>query len=150
MAAMILELTKDNDLVHRVMADSDIWDKIQIDNVNPSDLNVNLSDNIMALAVKVKELIGVHVFKKDTDRVIYHPMLLKPFRKEFGREFFSKGIQWLFDNTAFNFIDVEIPVSHKSTINLARNLNFKYSGIKEDGVFHKGQFLDLQLLRLTK
>lgn len=147
---MILEITTDNDLVKSIMTDSDIWDKIEVDNIKSDDLIVNLPKNMMALTAKVKDVIGIHLFKEDSDRVVYHPMLLKPFRKEFGREFFDKGIKWLFDNTSFNFIDVEIPATHKSTINLARHLNFKDSGIKKDGVFHKGQFLDLQLLRLER
>lgn len=147
---MVLELTTDNELVHSIITDADIWDKVQVDEAELETFSVDLPQNMMALTAKVKEVIGIHLFKAINDRVIYHPMLLKPFRREFGREFFSKGISWLFDNTSFNFIDVEIPVTHKSTINLARHLNFKDSGIKKDGVSHKGMLLDLQLLRLTR
>ena len=150
MAAMILEPTTDNDLVQRVMSDSDIWDKIQVGNYTPAHLNVKLSDKFIALSAIAKEIIGVHLFKKDQGRVIAHPMLLKPYRKEFGREFFRRGVDWIFENTNYNFIDAEIPSTHLSTINLARNLGFKDSGSKKDGVMYKGSLLDLNLLRLKR
>ena len=53
---MILELTKDSDLVKRVMTDSDIWDKIKIDNIQPDSITVDLPKNMMALTDKFTDV----------------------------------------------------------------------------------------------
>jgi len=147
---MILETTRDINLIQSIMTDSDIWEKIKIDRVSKEEFKAEIPSNMLVLAAKVENVIGLHLFRKGTESVIYHPMLLKSFRKEFGREFFDKGIKWLFNNTPYKIIDVEIPITHRSTINLAKHLNFKESGIKKEGVEQNGHKLDLQLLRLEQ
>jgi len=122
---MRLELTESVDLIKSVMADDDIWNKISVPEVSKEDFEPKASSNLLYLAVSVDTVIGLHLFVSKQDGVWYHPMLLKPYRKNFGREFFTKGLDWIFQNTATTSLQVEIPTSHKSTINLAKHLNFE-------------------------
>ncbi|TDI80628.1 MAG: hypothetical protein E2O80_06320 [Betaproteobacteria bacterium] len=147
---MNLEITRDSEIIKKVMTDSDIWSKISIDNVEKSDFNPEIPANIIFLAAFVSDVIGLHMFTSYKNGVLYHPMLLKPYRKDYGREFFSNGIKWFFDNTDNDSLGAEIPISHKSTINLAKHLNFKDLGIRKNGILKNGNYLDLQILRLEK
>jgi len=147
---MILELTQDTDLIKTVMLDPEMWELIQDDSVEKSDFMAIVPANMLVLSAIVGNVIGLHLFVEKEEGVIYHPMLLKPFRKEFGREFMRKGLDWIFENTATEQLFAEIPTDHISTINLAKHLNFKEIGIKKNGRKQGGKMLDLQRLRLNK
>ncbi len=147
---MILELTKDQDLIKSVMTDDEMWELIHVDGDNRDDFMAIVPTNMLVLSAIVGNVIGLHLFLQKPEGVMYHPMLLKPFRKEFGREFMKKGLDWIFENTATEQLFAEIPISHISTINLAKHLNFKEVGIKKDSRKKDGKMLDLKRLRLDK
>lgn len=77
-------------------------------------------------------------------------ILLKKFRKDYGREFFDKGIKWFFEKTQYSRLYAEIPVTDKSTINLAKHLNFNEITTIQNGVKKNNKFIDLKVLRLEK
>jgi len=137
---MILEQTTDNNLMKRIMTDPEMWEKIGVIEVDIDHFSPVISKNMLVLSAIVGNVIGLHLFIQKPEGVFFHPMLLKEFRKEFGREFMKKGIDWIFNKTATEFIFAEIPSSHTSTINLAKHLNFKE--VQNNG--------NLQRLRLEK
>jgi hypothetical protein len=132
---MILELAQDGNLLSKIMSDDDIWEKIREDGLKKSDLCNILPANMVIVSAKIDDIIGLHIFSWHNDRVLYHPMLLKPYRKQFGREFMKKGIEWFFKNTSSEALEAEIPINHISTINLAENMKFQKVGVVKDGKY---------------
>jgi len=147
---MILQTTTDINLIKNIMTDNDIWEKISADGDTKDGFNPVLPENVTVLSAVVDSVIGLHIFTQHSDRVLYHPMLLKEYRNSHGRVFFKKGLEWFFDNTSSDVLEAEIPVNHISTINLAEKLNFKKINTKRDGIKKDGQLIDLQVLRLDK
>jgi len=145
---MILEVSQNGSLLCDVMSSDDIWEKIREDELKKEDLSGILPDNVLIVSAKITDIIGLHVFSWHNKRVLYHPMLLKPYRKHYGREFMRKGIEWFFNNTLSDALEAEIPVNQVSTINLAEKMNFKKVSTVKDGVKKDGKFIDLQVLRL--
>ena len=147
---MILELTHDMNLIKSIMTDSEMWEKVSNDLCDKEDFDPIFPANAIIVAAIVESVIGLHMSSWHSDRVLYHPMLLKPFRRTYGRVFFEKGLEWFFNNTSSTALEAEIPVNHVSTINLAENLNFKKIDTQKDGIKKNGKFIDLQVLRLEK
>ena len=147
---MILELTTDAELVRSLMTTSEIWEKIKTDNVDKNSFVPIIPSNVITLSAVVDEVIGMHQFTDHGYKVLYHPILLKQFRKQYGREFFEKGIKWFFDNTKCSKLTTEIPVTDKSTINLAKHLNFNEISIIKNGVSRNNKSIDLKVLRLER
>lgn len=147
---MILEPTLDRDLIKSVMTDSEMWGKVGIDGVEVDTFEPVIKRNMIVLSALVESVIGLHMFVDTPKGVIYHPMLLKQFRKNHGREFIKKGIEWIFDQTPTEQIMVEIPTDHRHNINLAKHFNFKELNIKKNGISQRGKLFDLQRLRLDK
>jgi hypothetical protein len=147
---MILTRTKDVELIKKIMTDDEIWEKIKEDGFQKEEFTPVIPSNVVILAACAPKVLGLHRFTQHKDRVLYHPVLLKQYRKEFGRLFFSKGINWFFDNTEFTALEAEIPATHEATINLARHLNFKEIGTIKNGVKKDNQTIDLKVLRLDK
>lgn len=147
---MILKQVTDINLIKSVMTDTEMWEKIKIDSIDKSMFIPEMGRNTMVLGAFVDNVIGLHIFMREKIGVIYHPMLLKKFRKDFGREFIAKGLEWFFNNTACDDLLVEIPTEHKHNINLAKHFNFKEESIKKDAALQNGQSLDLKRLRLNK
>jgi len=147
---MILEKTTDPKIVKAVMTDPEMWAKINTDDYPIELFDPIIKKNVtMVMAVVDDVLIGIHMFTEHPDKVLYHPMLLKAFRKDHGRAFFDKGLAWFFNNTEYSRLYAEIPVSHRSTLNLARNLGFEPLSMVQSGV-SKEKFIQFQLLRLEK
>lgn len=147
---MILKLTTDTALIKSLVTDSEIWEKVKQDGIDKETFTPNVPNNVIILSVSVECVIGMHQFTDHGDKVLYHPILLKQFRKDYGREFFDKGIKWFFDNTKCDKLIAEIPVTDKSTINLAKHLNFEEISIIENGVKRNNKLIDLKVLRLDK
>jgi len=147
---MILELTNDPELVKSLMTDSEIWEKIKEDGIDKDSFNPTIRGHVIMLSAVVDELIGLHQFTDHGGKVLYHPILLKQFRKQYGREFFANGIKWFFDNTKCDKLTAEIPVTDKSTINLAKHLNFEEISTIENGVRKNNKLIDLKVLRLDR
>ena len=147
---MILEITQDTNLIRDIMTNEEIWEKIREDGYSRENFNPVIPANVTILAVRIQKVIGLHRFTQYKDRVLFHPVLLKQYRKEFGREFFDKGLDWFFGNTDFNALEAEIPATHKATINLAKHLNFKEIGTIQNGVKKDNKTIDLKVLRLEK
>ena len=147
---MILEVTNDVNIVRDIMTDSDIWEKIKEDGIEKEGINFHLPDNVLMIKAVVDNVIGLHMFTAEDDKILYHPMLLKAFRRDYGREFFERGINWFFDNTKYSRLYAEIPVTHRSTINLAKKLNFNEISTIKNGVQKDNNFIDLTVLRLDK
>ena len=95
-------------------------------------------------------VIGVQRFTNHGDKVLFHAILLQRFRMDHGRDFFDKGIKWFFDNTKCSKLTAEIPVTDKSTINLAKHLNFNEIATIKNGVSKNNKFIDLKVLRLDR
>ena len=147
---MILELTNDAELVKSLMTDAEIWEKIKEDGIEKESFNPVIPINVMIVIAVTDSVIGMHHFTDHGNKVLYHPILLKRFRKEYGREFFGLGIKWFFDNTKCSKLTAEIPVTDKSTINLAKHLNFNEIATIENGVSKNNKFIDLKVLRLDR
>jgi len=147
---MILEITNDTELIKSLMTDSEIWEKIKEDGIEKESLKAVIPNNVIILKAIINEVIGIHQFTNHGDKVLFHPILLKRFRKDHGREFFDKGIKWFFDNTKCSKLTAEIPVTDKSTINLAKHLNFDEISTIENGVRKNNKFIDLKVLRLNR
>lgn len=147
---MILEITQDTNLIRDIMTNEEIWEKIREDGYSRENFNPVIPANVTILAARTQKVIGLHRFTQYNDRVLFHPVLLKQYRKEFGREFFDKGLDWFFGNTDFNALEAEIPATHKATINLAKHLNFKEIGTIQNGVKKDNKTIDLKVLRLEK
>lgn len=146
---MRLELTQNPQIVQSIMFNDEIWDKVRIDGLSRSNPIKAFPKNKIALKALVNdEVIGVHLFTEKEDVLECHPMLLKEFRRDYGREFFSEGLDWVFNNTDYNVLEAVIPMIHRSTINLVKKLGFKQVGIDEksiliDGVNNKRTVLSL-------
>jgi hypothetical protein len=147
---MILELTHDMKLIKDIMTDDDIWSKIRSDICTKEEFDPIFPANAIIVAAIVDSVIGLHIFSWHEKKVLYHPMLLKPYRKSHGRLFFEKGLKWFFDNTSSTTLEAEIPVNHTSTINLAKKLNFKKIDKRKGAVKQDGKLIDIQVLRLEK
>ena len=147
---MILQQTQDINLVHQVMMDDEMWDKVKMDGCEKCNAKKVMPEGRIVVSATTEKLIGVHVFVEDEGKVIYHPMLLKPYRRRFGRDFFTNGLKWLFNNTKYDTIEAHIPVSHKANINLAKKFNFKEFGIKKNGMKKDNNLIDLKVLRLVE
>lgn len=147
---MKLELVTDNKIVREVMTDPEMWEKIHIDGVDKNTFFPEIQSNMVIVSAFVKSVIGLHLFVHGPNGVIYHPMLLKPFRKEFGREFITSGLNWIFQNTATPSLRVEIPTDHKHNINLAKHFDFKEVGTRKDGMVQDGEMLKFKILQLDK
>ena len=147
---MILELTTNAALIKSLVTDSDIWEKIKEDGIDRETFSLVVPDNVIILSAIVDCVIGMHQFTDHGGKVLYHPILLKQFRKQYGREFFEKGIKWFFDNTKCDKLTAEIPVTDKSTINLAKHLNFEEISTIENGVSKNNKLIDLKVLRLDR
>ncbi len=147
---MILEITNNADIVKSLMTDSEIWEKIKEDGIEKESFNPVIFSNVIMLTAVVDEVIGMHQFTDHGHKVLYHPILLKKFRKQYGREFFGLGIKWFFDNTKCSKLTAEIPVTDKSTINLAKHLNFNEIATIKNGVSKNNKFIDLKVLRLDR
>lgn len=147
---MILKQVTDIGLIKSVMTDTEMWEKIKTDSVDRVNFIPKMGRDTLVLGAFVDNVIGLHIFMREKIGVIYHPMLLKKFRKDFGREFIAKGLEWFFNNTICENIYVEIPTEHKHNINLARHFNFKEDGIKENAALQNDKVLNLKRLRLDK
>jgi len=147
---MILAPTEDLALIKEIMTDSEIWEKIKEDGYDKNDFAPCIPKKVIISPAIVDSVIGLHRFTNHGDRILYHPILLKPYRKQHGREFFDKGIKWFFDKTQYSTLHAEIPITDKSTINLAKHLNFNEITTIKNGVKKNNKFIDLQVLRLEK
>jgi hypothetical protein len=119
---MELIYTEDTDLIREIMTDNDIWEKIS-DGSSKEDFECRLNNNIIALAIKADDVIGLNVYTKREDGIYFHPMILKQYRREYAREGVKMGIEWYNKNIGKPLL-CEIPTMHKSTINLAKKMGF--------------------------
>lgn len=147
---MILKQVTDTNIIKSMMTDPEMWEKIKIDSLDKISFIPEMGRNTMVIGAFVDNVIGLHVFAREKVGVIYHPMLLKKFRKEFGREFITKGLEWFFDNTICNNIFVDVPVKYKHNINLAKNFNFKEVEAEDTDMLYSKEYQDLQRLRLER
>ena len=147
---MILQPTENVDLIKEIMTNDEIWEKIKEDGFDKDEFTPIIPKNVIILAAIVDSVIGLHRFTNTGDKILYHPILLKKFRKDYGREFFDKGIKWFFEKTQYSRLYAEIPVTDKSTINLAKHLNFNEITTIQNGVKKNNKFIDLKVLRLEK
>jgi len=147
---MNIEQTFDQRLIKKVMTDSEMWEKIGVDGIKKEDFSPVLRRNMLVIKAVVENVIGLHLFVHKPSGVVFHPMLLKPFRKDYGREFIKNGLEWFFDNTNMNSLFVEIPEHHQHNINLATKFNFKDVGIKKEAMKKNGITLDLRVMKLEK
>ncbi len=132
---MELALTKDLMVIGHVMLDGEILSKTNVDVVDiPERLSTYPKDTLVLAAwhPNGSEVMGLHLFNYKNKRMNYHPMLLKPYRAKFGRDFFKKGLEWYFENVSSDSLYAEIPVSHKSTVNLAKHLGFEPVSVEND------------------
>ena len=126
---MILRQTTEIEDVHRIMFNDEIWAKVKIDGADRCRPVKSFPKNKIALKVLVSdEIIGIHLFSIDGAKLGYHPMLLKDYRLEHAKEFFDRGIEWAFSNTDCEMLEVEIPCTHKATINMAKKWGFSEIG----------------------
>lgn len=147
---MILQPTENVDLIKEIMTNDEIWEKIKEDGFDKDEFTPIIPKNVIILVAIVDSVIGLHRFTNTGDKILYHPILLKKFRKDYGREFFDKGIKWFFEKTQYSRLYAEIPVTDKSTINLAKHLNFNEITTIQNGVKKNNKFIDLKVLRLEK
>ena len=147
---MILQPTENVDLIKEIMTNDEIWEKIKEDGFDKDEITPIIPKNVIICAAIVDSVIGLHRFTNTGDKILYHPILLKKFRKDYGREFFDKGIKWFFEKTQYSRLYAEIPVTDKSTINLAKHLNFNEITTIQNGVKKNNKFIDLKVLRLEK
>lgn len=123
---MEMYLTRDIDLIKQIITDDDIWEKVS-DGSNKEDFKPVLNDNILALAIKADDVIGLNMYSAREDGVYFHPMILKQYRREYAKDAIKMGIEWYNKNIGSNLL-CEIPTMHKSTINLAKKIGFKPIG----------------------
>ena len=147
---MILQPTENVDLIKEIMTNDEIWEKIKEDGFDKDEFTPIIPKNVIILVAIVDSVIGLHRFTNTGDKILYHPILLKKFRKDYGREFFDKGIKWFFEKTQYSRLYAEIPVTDKSTINLAKHLNFNEITTIQNGVKKNNKFIYLKVLRLEK
>jgi hypothetical protein len=105
------------------MTDDDIWGKIATNDISKDSFIPKCNKNIISLAVKTSDVIGLVCFCLKPDGVYFHPMILKPFRLEYARKAIELAIDWYFKNVGI-FLMCEIPEGHKTTINFARKFGF--------------------------
>ena len=122
--------TTDISLIDSIVKDDDIWKKIANNGINKNQIPV-LSPSVLAMEVKADVTIGLHIFTIEKDGVYFHPMILKPYRRRYAMDAIKQGLAWFFENVG-DFIMCEIPLSHKSTINLAKKVGFMPIDINND------------------
>ena len=143
---MILERTYDNYLLKAIMTNDEMWSKIKIDDIEIDDFEPVIDDKAKVIcALEGKEVIGLHLFTDRDESMVYHPMLLYPYRKQYGREFLESGLKWYFDNTENSFLDAEIPADNHANLNLAKHFKFKEVGSIKQGVSKDNELIDLTI-----
>jgi len=147
---MILKTVTDPSIIKSMMLDPEMWEKVKVDSLDKKGFVPKIGKNTMVLGAFVDNVIGLHVFAREKVGVIYHPMLLKKFRKDFGREFIAKGLEWFFNNTKCDDLFVDIPTDHKHNINLAKHFNFKKVESDGAGMLYSEKYSDLQRLRIRR
>lgn len=135
-------------LVTDIMTDPELWEKIGDDRITRKEFKFKENGKIIPLSINTDKPIGLSLFTLRDHGVYFHPMILKPFRR-YARESIKKSIDWYFKHIG-SVLMCEIPIDHKSTINLAKKMGFKESGVNKVGVMRKGKKTELQILRLEK
>lgn len=143
--------TKDTELLKRIATDKEMWPKICPDQMEAKDYEPTIPADMVMLGAKVgDEIIGLSLLSVKPEGLVYHPMIIKKYRREHGREFIKASLAWVFESTSFENIFVKIPVDRVQTINFASHFDFKEVGIEEKGIIRDGKMIDLKIMRLDK
>lgn len=94
--------------------------------------------------------MGVNWFvPKNSASVVYHMMVLKEQRKH-ALEFTLTALRWLFTETNYVKINIEIPGCIMTTINFSKKCGFIQEGIKRKSYIRDGELYDIVCLGITR
>jgi hypothetical protein len=146
-----LELTHDEALINAVMTSKGIWEKLAEDVADLSSFKPNINNGKAYLVGHDEDgLIGISIFcRKSKCAVEYHPMVLATRRRK-ARRFINDSVMWLFNNTPYIKINLEIPEQDKATINLARKFGCVDEGIRRFARMRDNEIINTMLLGLEK
>ena len=139
---MIIEETKDVDLIKKVLCDHEIYDRISDDNCPDSSYFEPPMDCKYIAGYVGDELIGIMIYHYVNERLKCHFQVLKKYRS-YANQFARMAL-----GEAKNVsIYAEIPTCYPEVIRFAKELGFKLVGRIKKARLKHGIWTDLEIMR---
>jgi len=128
---MIVEQTKDIDLIKSVLCRPDIYDVINDDNSGPAEDFEPPMDVLYVAGYVNDDIIGIMIYHEVTGGLKCHIQVLPEYRKKYAREFARMALN--FGEAKNAILYSEIPDCYPNVINFAKEFGFNETGsIKGD------------------
>ena len=148
---LIIERTRDVDLISSILTDEDIFDSISEDGSEAGDFKPDVDSELWIKIECDNDLIGVCNFHATNKITIQgHIHILKQYRREHSLKAANKIYIWLLNNSAFLKLVVEIPSCHTNVMKYCKAIGFNLEGINRESYLKNGKALDQALLGITR
>ena len=148
---LIIERTRDIDLINSILTDDDIFDSISEDGSKNGDFEPDVNDELWVKIECGNDLIGVCNFHHTNKITIQgHIHILKQYRREHSLSAANNIYNWLLSNSDFLKLIVEIPSCHVNVMKYCKAIGFALEGINRESYLKGGKALDQALLGITR
>ena len=150
---MIIERTRDIDLINTIMFDDDIFDVISEDGTTKEGQRFNVYNEYWLKVLVGDELIGLYNLHHTNQSTLEaHVHILPKFRKEHSKSSILKVYEWLIDNCdedVVKFIS-NIPAIYPNVLKFCLSNGFKHEGINRKSYLKNGLIHDVDMVGITK
>lgn len=150
---MIIERTRDIDLINTVMFNDDIFDVISEDGVEKDRQRFDVYNEYWLKVMVNNELIGVYnLHHTNTSTLEAHVHILPEFRGSHSQDSILKVYEWLFKNCGDEVVKFisNIPVIYPNVLKFCLSNGFTHEGINRKSYLKNGVVHDVDMVGITK
>ena len=150
---MILERTKDLDLIKGVLTDSEMWERIKEDDNELEDFKIPDNQELIWLAINTEDgLAGLfYMHNINATTIQLHAHILEPFRKKYAKIAGKLVITYFSEmEERVNKLVAEIPVCYPDVYHFSIKNGLQDEGINRKSTLKNGEFMDQHRLGITR
>ena len=150
---MIIERTRDIDLINTIMFDDDIFDTVSEDGATKDRQRFDVYNEYWLKVLVNNELVGLYnLHHTNKSTLEAHVHILKKFRGEHSVNSILKVYEWLVENCGSEVVKFisNIPVIYPNVLRFCLSNGFKHEGVNRKSYLKNGSIHDVDMVGITK
>ena len=150
---MIIERTRDIDLINTVMFNDDIFDVISEDGATKERQRFDVYNEYWLKVLVNDELVGLYnLHKVNGSTLEAHVHILPEFRNNHSQNSIKKAYEWLLENCGDEVVKFisNIPVIYPNVLRFCLVNGFTHEGVNRKSYLKSGFIHDVDMVGITK
>ena len=149
---MIIERTRDIDLINTIMFDDDIFDTVSEDGTTKDRQRFDVYNEYWLKVLVNGELIGLYNLHHTNQSTLEaHVHILKKFRTDYSADSILKIYKWLVENCGSEVVKFisSIPVIYPNVLMFCLSNGFTHEGVNRSSYLKNGVVHDVDMVGIT-